>query len=324
MLHAKANAITCAHRGNKVYYRGLLEFSNICIKDCNYCGIRKSNTTLTRYDLTDDEIVEAALKALNDRYGSIVLQSGERANDNFVNRIDNLLKRLKKESDNNLGITLSLGEQTFDTYKRWYQSGAHRYLLRVETTNKQLYEAIHPTDKLHTLEKRLEALYNLKKIGYRTGTGVMIGLPGQTVEDLVDDIFFMQKFEVDMIGMGPFVVHENTPLAKAEATLWPEGRRLSITLNMIAVIRILMPGINIAAATALQAIDPMGREKALKAGANIIMPNITPASMRKHYTLYDNKPCIDETADDCLSCLTLRVSLAGKETGWNEWGDPPR
>ncbi|MCA1745778.1 MAG: [FeFe] hydrogenase H-cluster radical SAM maturase HydE, partial [Bacteroidales bacterium] len=274
LLHQRANNLAVKHCGNEVFLRGLIEFSNICRKDCYYCGIRKSNEHTQRYNLNDETILKTARFAHENNLGSIVLQAGERNDPSFVDRIDALLQRIKKATNGELGITLSLGEQSRATYQRWFNSGAHRYLLRIETSNRELYEQLHPRNKTHDFETRIEALNDLKATGYQCGSGVMIGLPGQTVEHLAADLLFLKELDVDMVGMGPYIVHEQTPLAAQASYLWPIQQRFSTALNMIAALRLLMPDINIAASTALQAIDPMGREKALKTGANIIMPNI--------------------------------------------------
>ncbi len=307
--------------GRKVFFRGLVEFSNFCTKDCLYCGIRKSNHSSDRYDIDDDEIIKAAKFAYTYNYGSIVLQSGERNDPIFINRITNLLKKIKDTTDGRLGITISLGEQTEETYQNWFEAGAHRYLLRIETSNEELYYKIHPRDTNHNFQERINCLKSLQKTGYQTGTGVMIGLPFQTYEDLADDLLFFKDMDIDMVGMGPFIEHTETPLYQHKDILWSLQQRFDVAINMIATLRLLMPDINIAAATALQAIDPMGREKALKYGANVIMPNITPTTHRKDYTLYENKPCTDEGAEDCSNCLNIRVEMADREIGYNEWGD---
>jgi len=307
--------------GNKVWFRGLIEFSNICGKDCLYCGIRKGNQNLVRYNLDDDEILEAAKFAYSNRYGSIALQSGELESSFVAGRIENLLHRIREMSKGELGVTLSVGEQEPEVYKRWFDAGAHRYLLRVESTNPSLYSRIHPADANHSFSRRLECLKSLQEIGYQTGTGVMIGLPFQTVDDLAGDLLFMKKFDIDMCGMGPYIEHADTPLVKHAGELMPLKERFDLTLKMIAIIRIMMKDINIVAATALQAIDPVGREKAVKIGANILMPNITPGKYRDSYKLYDNKPCTDDSAEDCQSCLEARVSLADAEVIYGEWGD---
>jgi biotin synthase len=321
LIFEKSYQVKKEYVGTKVYYRGLIEFSNICSKDCYYCGIRLSNKNTDRYEIGEQKILEAAKFAFDNNYASVVLQSGERSDKVFINQVDYLLKEIKKLSDGKLGITISLGEQTEEVYKRWFESGAHRYLLRIETTNRELYGKIHPQNEKHSFDKRIEALNILRKTGYQVGTGVMVGLPFQTIENLADDLIFFREFDIDMNGMGPFIEHEQTPLWEYRDLLMPQKERLFLTFKMIAILRIMMKDINIAAATALQAIDPLGREKALKVGANIIMPNITPTVHRKNYQLYQNKPCIDEGADDCTSCLEARINLAGDEVGYGEWGD---
>lgn len=321
LLFRKSAEIKEKYIGRKVWFRGLIEFSNICGKDCLYCGIRKGNKNLRRYNLSDDEILEAAKFAYVNRYGSIALQSGELESQFVTDRIENLLHRIKVMSNGELGITLSLGEQEPEVYKRWFEAGAHRYLLRVESTNKALYNKIHPCDDHHSFSRRLVCLRILQDIGYQTGTGVMIGLPFQTIEDLAGDLLFMKEFDIDMCGMGPYIEHADTPLIKYSGELMPLQERFDLTLKMIAIIRIMMKDINIVAATALQAIDPIGREKAVKIGANIVMPNITPGKYRDSYKLYDNKPCTDDSAEDCQSCLEARISLADAEVIYGEWGD---
>jgi biotin synthase len=321
LLFKKSAEIKNKFIGNKVWFRGLIEFSNICGKDCLYCGIRKGNKNLTRYNLSDDEILAAARFAYVNRYGSIALQSGELESRFVADRIENLLHRIKDLSDGKLGVTLSVGEQEPEVYKRWFEAGAHRYLLRIESTNQSLYNKIHPDDSKHDFKRRLDCLKSLQDIGYQTGTGVMIGLPFQTMDDLAGDLLFMKKFNIDMCGMGPYIEHADTPLIEHSEKLMPLKERFDLTLKMIAIIRVMMKDINIVAATALQAIDPIGREKAVKIGANILMPNITPGKYRDSYKLYDNKPCTDDSAEECQSCLEARVSLADAEVIYGEWGD---
>jgi biotin synthase len=320
-LFQRAQSVKLQTVGNKVYFRGLIEFSNICAKDCLYCGIRKSNEKVVRYDATDDEILDACRFAWTNRFGSVVLQSGENSSPTFVHRVDLLLRKIKEMSNGELGITLSCGEQTIETYRQWYKSGAHRYLLRIETSNLELYRKIHPENDFHSFERRLQALKDLKTANYQVGTGVMIGFPFQTLEDLADDLLFFKQLDVDMVGMGPYLEHEDTPLYQYRSSLKSKQERFDLALKMVAALRILMPDINIAAATALQAIDPAGREKALTIGANIIMPNLTPCAYRKEYQLYENKPCLDEDAELCRNCLEARIELAGCEIGYGEWGD---
>ncbi len=307
--------------GNKVYLRGLIELSNICAKNCYYCGIRKDNTNVDRYSLTDEEVLDAARFAHESRYGSVVMQSGELQGEGFGLRVERLLKKINELSSGKLGVTLSCGEQTEDVYKRWFEAGAHRYLLRIESSSPELYARLHPNDSLHDFEKRLECLNLLRKIGYQVGTGVMIGLPFQTVEHLADDLLFMKKMDIDMCGMGPYIEHNQTPLIEHAGGLPPLEERLQLTLKMIAVLRMMMPTINMASTTALQAIDKIGREKAIKIGANILMPNITPGLYRDSYALYENKPCTDESAEDCKNCIDIRVKMAGSVVAYGEWGD---
>jgi biotin synthase len=321
LLFRKSAEIKDKYIGRKVWFRGLIEFSNICSKDCLYCGIRKGNRNLVRYNLDDDEILAAAKFAFENRYGSIALQSGELESHSVSYRIENLLHKIKELSNGKLGITLSVGEQEPEVYKRWFDAGAHRYLLRIEATNKKLYRKIHPDNKKHEFKRRLDCLKSLQDIGYQTGTGVMIGLPFQTFDDLAGDLLFMKEFNIDMCGMGPYIEHADTPLIEYAADLMSLAERFDLTLKMIAILRLMMKDINIVAATALQAIDPLGREKAVKIGANIIMPNITPGKYRSSYKLYDNKPCTDDSAEDCQSCLETRVSLANATVIYGEWGD---
>ncbi len=321
LLFNKAAETKDKYIGKKVWFRGLIEFSNICGKECLYCGIRKGNKNLKRYNLSDDEILAAAKFAFDNNYGSLALQSGEIESPAFTKRVINLLNQIKELSGGKLGITLSCGEQEPEVYKKWFDAGAHRYLLRVESTNPELYHKIHPNDSKHDFKRRLDCLKNLQDIGYQTGTGVMIGLPFQTLEDLAGDLLFMKEFDIDMCGMGPYIEHADTPLIEFADQLLPLAERFDLTLKMIAVLRIMMKDINIVAATALQAIDPIGREKAVRIGANILMPNITPGKYRDSYKLYNNKPCTDDSAEDCQSCLEARVSLADAEVIYGEWGD---
>jgi biotin synthase len=321
LLYKYASEIKKQYVDNKTYFRGLIEYSNICGKNCLYCGIRKGNKNVIRYNLTDEEILNSAEFALNNAYASIVLQGGEIESESNTKRILNLINKINILSDGKIGITLSLGEQSYETYKLWFDAGAKRYLLRIESSDYELYKTLHPNDKHHDFQRRLECLKVLKSIGYQVGTGVMIGFPEQTVEHLANDLIFMRDFDIDMCGMGPYIEHKDTPLYEKRKVLLPLEERFNLTLKMIAILRIMMKDINIAASTAMQSIDKFGREKAIKAGANIIMPNITPGKYRDYYKLYENKPCTDEEAEDCLNCMEVRISIAGDEIGLNEQGD---
>ncbi|MBS4013404.1 MAG: [FeFe] hydrogenase H-cluster radical SAM maturase HydE [Bacteroidetes bacterium] len=324
LLFEKSSQVKNDNVGNKVYLRGLIELSNICSKNCYYCGIRRDNKKVERYNVSDNEVIEAAKFALKSNYGSVVIQSGEIQSSNNSDRIENLVKQIKELSGGKLGITLSCGEQTEDVYQRWYNAGAHRYLLRIEASNKELYAKLHPNDNNHSFEKRLECLSLLRKVGFQIGTGVMIGLPFQTVEHLADDLLFMKEKDIDMCGMGPYIEHADTPLYSERNNLIPLEERFRLALKMVAILRIMMQDINIAATTALQAIDKIGREKAIRIGANILMPNITPGIYRDSYKLYENKPCTDESSEDCANCIEGRIKLAGAEIGYGEWGDSKR
>lgn len=321
-LFKKAYEYKLKYVGNKVFFRGIIEFSNICKKDCYYCGIRKSNSNVERFIMDENDILNSAIWAHKQEFGSIVLQSGERCDENYVELVERVLLKIKEATNNELGVTLSLGEQSKETYQRWYKAGAHRYLLRIETSNKSIYNKIHPEN--HLFEERLQCLYDLKELGYQVGTGVMIGLPFQTTEDLVNDILFFKKMDVAMIGMGPYIVHKETPLAQYfENFDEMKEYQLNLGLKMIAVTRLFLKDVNIASTTALQTLDPVGREKGLLAGANIIMPNISDVRYRKNYQLYDNKPCLDENANLCRMCLEGRILHIGEKIGFNEWGDSP-
>ena len=320
-LFKKANKIRLRYRGDRVYLRGIIEYSNICKKNCLYCGIRSGNKNLTRYTIKDEEFYEAVNFAIKHRYGSIVIQSGENTSTAFIDKMTEYIKEIKRISIGKLGITLSLGEQSKETYQRWYEAGAHRYLLRIEESHPELYKKLHPQDDIHDFDKRYRCLVDLKEIGYQLGTGIMIGLPYQTIEHLADDLIFMKNLDIDMCGMGPYIEHPDTPLYKYKNNLLPIKERFSLTLKMIAILRLMMPDINIAATTAMQAIDPMGREKALQAGANVLMPNITPKKYRDEYLLYKNKPNIDKNPDDNICCIESRIRIAGFRIGYDEWGD---
>ncbi|WP_288894989.1 [FeFe] hydrogenase H-cluster radical SAM maturase HydE [uncultured Megasphaera sp.] len=327
-LYAAAYDVKVRNVGAVVYYRGLIEFSNECIKNCRYCGIRRGNTSVKRFRTEREDILSMADWTYRNQYGSITLQSGERQDEEFITYVEGLIRDIKTLSHGELGITLCVGEQEDRAYERWFAAGAHRYLLRIETGNPALYATLHPQDGHHVWQVRKQCLQTLRRIGYQVGTGDMIGLPGQTLDDLVDDILFYQQMDIDMIGMGPYVVHHNTPVGKEvlQAGLDSEAekrRRLRLGLNMIAVTRLVLPDVNIAATTALQALHPLGRELGLKAGANVLMPIVTLPKFRPQYVLYDNKPCVDENPQQCRHCLQARVASVGDVVGFGKWGDAP-
>ena len=325
-LRARANEVLDRSIGSLVFYRGIIEFSNLCSSDCYYCGIRAGNPSVERYTLTEQEIMDAALWCAAEGYGSVVLQAGERSDPGFVTWVEHLIRRIRSESvrpelPQGLGITLSLGEQSLETCRRWRQAGAHRYLLRIETTDPGLFARIHPPAQ--TLESRRQALRDLDAAGFQVGTGVMIGIPGQTLDMLAKDIAFFRDNPIDMIGMGPWLPHEHGLMNEWPQRLPPE-RQLQLALNMIATVRLACPDVNIASTTALQAMVPDGRERGLSYGANVTMPNLTPVRARGNYKLYEGKPCMDEAREECRGCLLGRVGSIGREVAFNAWGDSPR
>lgn len=320
-LYDKATEVKLKNVGNFVYYRGLVEYSNRCAKDCFYCGVRRSNKNVVRYQLEDEEVIAAARLAHEKRFGSLVLQSGERSDRDFTEKIAHLLREIHRATNGEMHVTLSMGEQTEETYRLWHESGAHRYLLRIEASNPELYRKLHPGDRTHSFERRLEALELLRKTGYQVGTGVMIGLPFQTPDDLAGDLLFIKKMDVDMVGMGPYVEHEATPLYAYRDRLLPKPERFELSMKMVALLRMMMPTINIAATTAMQTLNPEGREFALRIGANVIMPNLTPLKYREGYLLYENKPNIHEDTEVSLKKLRLAIERAGCRLAPGEWGD---
>ena len=324
LLFDKAYQVKLKYIGNNVYYRGLVEFSNICIKNCKYCGIRHENKKIERFLMTKDDILKSAKWIYENEYGSMALQSGERTDKEFINFVEEILKDIQRITNDGLGITLSVGEQSYETYKKWKDAGATRYLLRIESTNKNLFETIHPKDKLHSFEKRLQCLKDLRKAGYQVGTGVMIGIPGQTEEDLVNDIIFFKENDIDMIGMGPYILHNDTPMGKEfKDKVLSEKKRVELGLKMIAICRIYMKDINIAATTALQGLDPLGREKGVLAGANVIMPSATKTSERVKYQLYNGKPGIKDDAEKGKISLENSLKRIGENVIYGKRGDSP-
>ncbi|MBY0756252.1 [FeFe] hydrogenase H-cluster radical SAM maturase HydE [Clostridium sardiniense] len=305
-LIEKANDIRMQNYGNKVYMRGLIEFTNYCKRDCMYCGIRKSNKNADRYRLTFDEIIQCADIGDKLGYKTYVLQGGEDAY--FTDeRMVEIIKEIKKRHPNN-AITLSLGERSYESYKKLYEAGADRYLLRHETASKHLYDKLHPGA---SFEERMQCLRNLKEIGYQAGAGFMVGLPGQTNEDLVNDLLFVKEFRPEMCGIGPFIPQKDTPLGEET------GGTLEKTVVMLAIIRLLLPDVLLPASTALGSVDPLGREKGIKAGGNVVMPNLSPTEVRDKYALYDGKICTGDEAAECRMCIEGRMRRFGYEVEVN-------
>ncbi|ODA38824.1 [FeFe] hydrogenase H-cluster radical SAM maturase HydE [Desulfosporosinus sp. BG] len=289
-----------AYYGDKVYLRGLIEFSNICRQDCLYCGIRASNAKVERYRLTLEEILACCDQGYKLGYRTFVLQSGEDlwyTEEILVDLISAISKSYPE-----VAITLSIGERRTETYQSLFAAGADRFLMRHETASKELYEKLHPTMRF---EDRRACLSTLKDLGYQVGAGFMVGLPGQTPADLAEDLRYLKEFHPDMIGIGPFIPHSETPLGAEK------GGTVEDTLVMVALARLLIPDSLIPATTALGTLNPQGRELALEAGANVVMPIITPTSVRKQYELYENKICGDDHPEDCRYCIERKIQAAG-------------
>lgn len=299
--------------GNKIYIRGLIEFSNICQKNCLYCGIRNGNDKVKRYRLTIDEIMECVDFTVNNKIQSIVLQSGELESEGFKDYLREIIRTIKSKYDF-LNITLSSGEFDYNFYKELRDLGVNRYLLRIETSNEELYKKIHPTD--HSHRNRIKCLQYLDKADYQVGTGCMIGIPYQTDEDIVNDLRFFVKNNFDMFGLGPYIIHTDTPLATEEnIENWNKNKEniLNKTLNFLCMLRIAIPTANIAAATALDVLSPDGRMIALQIASNVAMPAITPQKSRHNYQLYQNKPNIDNDGDETIKLFNENMNKHGLE-----------
>lgn len=300
-LAVAADKVRREHYGTDVYIRGLIEFTNYCKNNCYYCGIRAGNNNLKRYRLSEEEILACCKEGYGLGFRTFVLQGGEDLtySDDDICRMVEKMKHLYPDC----AVTLSLGEKSYDAYKRYYMAGADRYLLRHEAANDTLYGKLHPADM--SLTNRKNCLYNLKEIGYQVGAGLMVGAPYQTIDNLIEDLRFLQDLSPDMIGIGPYMVHHDTPFKDM-----PNGS-LSLTLKLLSIIRLMFPYVLLPATTALGTIHPKGREMGLKAGANVIMPNLSPSGVRELYSLYENKICTGEEAAECRRCLEVRVQNAG-------------
>ena len=318
-LRSAAHETKLRHVGGKVYLRGLIEYSNQCRKNCYYCGIRRGNAKVNRYQLGREEVLQAAAFAHKAGFGSIVLQGGERQDEAFVREIEELISAIMESSRGELGITLSLGEQNPGTYARWKKAGALRYLLRIETSSEELYARLHPRD--HSFQARLDCLRALRDEGYQVGSGIMIGLPFQMPVQIARDLLFLKDLDVDMVGMGPYVEHAQTPLWDFRHEIPSRQERYELSLNAWAVLRLLMPDINIASTTAIGSLSPQGREEALRVAANVIMPNLTPYAARKEYFLYEHKICIEESQEDSRENIEKIIRAAGCEPGYFAQGN---
>ena len=300
-LRTEAVRLRKQYYGDKVFTRGLIEFTNYCKNNCYYCGIRNGNRHVDRYRLTEDEILECCQTGYELGYHTFVLQGGE---DPYYHdeRMEHIIRAVKNQFPD-CALTLSLGEKSYESYRRFREAGADRYLLRHETADETLYRSLHPSSM--SLKARKQCLFDLKELGYQVGAGVMVGAPGQTLEHLAEDLVFLQELQPQMIGIGPFVPHHDTIYAEEKAG------SVELTLFLLSVIRIMFPKVLLPATTALGTMDPRGREKGLAAGANVVMPNLSPVKNRKLYELYDNKICTGEEAAECRGCLGRRVASAG-------------
>lgn len=300
-LASTAREVADSIYGKNVYVRGLIEFTNYCRNDCYYCGIRRSNKEAQRYRLTEEQIMECCQMGYELGFRTFVLQGGE---DPYFtdDRICKLIKKIKNRYED-CAITLSIGEKSRASYERYFEAGADRYLLRHETANECHYRKLHPAEL--SLENRKRCLWNLKEIGYQVGAGFMVGSPGQTMETLYEDIRFIKELEPHMVGIGPFIPQHSTPF-KGE-----KSGTLEETLKLLSIIRLIHPKVLLPATTALGTIHPMGREKGILAGANVVMPNLSPVSVRKKYELYDNKICTGDEAAECKNCLQSRMEKIG-------------
>ncbi len=300
-LAKKADTLRREIYGTDVYIRGLIEFTNYCKNNCFYCGIRAGNTKSVRYRLSKDEILSCCKEGYSLGFRTFVLQGGEDMHFTDKNICD--IVSSIRETYPDCAITLSIGEKSRESYKSYFSAGANRYLLRHETASDRHYNKLHPDSM--SLSNRKKCLYDLKEIGYQTGSGFMVGSPYQTTENLIADLRFLKELSPDMIGIGPFITHRETPFSS-----FPSGS-LELTLRMISVLRIMFPYALIPATTALGSIHPEGRELGLLRGANVVMPNLSPVRVRKLYDLYENKICTGDEAAECRFCLEKRVSSVG-------------
>jgi len=302
-LHTRACEIKHKVYGNQIYLRGLIEFTNFCKQNCLYCGIRCDNTQVERYRLTKEEILACCQTGYGLDFRTFVLQGGE---DPYFT--DDLLAEIIREIKDtypDCAITLSVGERRYESYKRLFHAGADRYLLRHETANARLYHSLHPPSM--SLERRKQCLYDLKEIGYQVGCGFLVGAPGQTLDHIVDDFLFVKELNPEMVGIGPFIPHGATPFALEKAG------SLDLVLNALAILRLMLPNLLMPATTALGSIDKRGRELGVLAGANVVMPNLSPLDVRRKYLLYDDKICVDDAPKHCRGCISRRMQSVGHE-----------
>lgn len=300
-LFEKARSLSQKHFGNRIYTRGLIEFTNYCKNDCFYCGIRRSNSKVERYRLNKEEILSCCDEGYSLGFRTFVLQGGEDLKYSTQDMVE--IITAIREAYPDCAITLSIGERSHEDYQKFFDAGANRYLLRHETADEQHYGKLHPASL--SLVNRKKCLMDLKGIGYQVGTGFMVGSPFQTLECIAEDLLFIHGFEPEMVGIGPFISHQDTPFRD-----YPSGS-LELTLFLIGILRLMLPNSLIPATTALGTIHKNGREMGIQAGANVVMPNLSPVNVRRKYALYDNKICTGEEAAECRMCLQNRMERIG-------------
>lgn len=310
LLAEYADKIRQEYYGKKVFLRGLIEISNYCRNNCYYCGIRRENKNTKRYRLNREQILSCCETGYKLGFRTFVMQGGEDSyfTDEFVCTLISEIKKRYPEC----AVTLSLGERSYESYYKMKEAGADRYLLRQEAVSSELYKKIHPPEM--SLENRIKCLFNLRELGYQVGAGFMVGVPFQSTENIIEDLRFLQKLQPHMIGIGTFIPHHETPFASENSGT------LELTIRLLGIIRLMFPKVLLPATTALGTISPNGRELGLKTGCNVVMPNLSPVSVRKKYDLYDNKICTDEESAECVLCLQKRIQSVGYEVS-SERGD---
>jgi len=300
-LQEQAREVALARFGNRIFIRGLIEITNRCRNNCYYCGIRKENQSIVRYELTQEDILSCCREGYALGFRTFVLQGGEApaVKDDWIAETVSVIRREFPDC----AITLSLGEKTREAYERFFQAGANRYLLRHETHNEEHYRRLHPSGM--SIRQRLQCLEWLKEIGYQTGTGMMVGSPGQNIDHLVEDILYIEQFHPEMIGIGPFIPHHDTPFAAS-----PPGS-MEMTLKLLSIFRLMHPEVLMPSTTALATLSPDGRERGILAGANVVMPNLSPREQREKYALYDNKASLGAEAAEGLQQLEEKLAAIG-------------
>ncbi len=302
-IKSSASKIAIAIFGKRIYFRGIIEFSNICKNDCLYCGIRRSNSNCERYRLTKDEILECCEDGYNFGYRTFVLQSGE--DGYFSDEVMVDVVKTIRDKYNECAITLSIGERSKESYKKLFDAGANRFLLRHEAANKELYEKIHPSFQKY--ENRFRCLNDLKEIGYQVGAGMMIGVPYQTNRNIAEDLYFIQEFKPHMVGIGPFIPHKDTPYKEEKAG------SIELSLLCLSLVRLMLPNVLLPSTTALGSLEGNGRQEGVLHGCNVVMPNLSPMSVRKKYLLYDNKAGVDLDAKASIDTLRKQMEEIGYE-----------